>query len=378
MTTIQQAQIYKTMELPRQKILCDAKPFSRKLMHSLLKTVYAVSPPFTGYLELAGDGPELLFLFFFNGAPYAAGSYAGSKPVSYSIQEFGEHLAKSTEESMSITLCETDPVLLKCMLLFLQEEPSVKAPAALIDLETIVRQIGEGGADAMIALCRDTSTNFFFFRGGKGALVYYSDPAFERPDGMTTDEEMLLYAFQPGEKVQAMIYRDMVTTKADDSSLLDKDLLDTLFAVGYPKNRRRRDTDISKVPAGTPKNRRKGDAELVAASALAGVEELVNSLRQETNLPKFILSIESGPLQGQRFTVTLPCTLGRKACDVILNDHRISRRHAEIKFVDTLLIIEDLASTNGTRVNGETITRKQLKPSDLISIGPTTFRITPA
>ena len=113
---------------------------------------------------------------------------------------------------MSVTLCETDPVLLKSMLLFLQEEPAVKAPPSLLDFEYIVRQIGEVGAHAMIALCRDNKINFFFFRDGKGALAYYADLAFERPEGMTIDEEMLLYAFQPGDKVQAYIFRDMITT----------------------------------------------------------------------------------------------------------------------------------------------------------------------
>jgi pSer/pThr/pTyr-binding forkhead associated (FHA) protein len=46
--------------------------------------------------------------------------------------------------------------------------------------------------------------------------------------------------------------------------------------------------------------------------------------------------------------------------------------------VDNELILEDLASTNGTRVNGELVTRKLLVPNDLISIGPTNLRISPA
>jgi pSer/pThr/pTyr-binding forkhead associated (FHA) protein len=41
-------------------------------------------------------------------------------------------------------------------------------------------------------------------------------------------------------------------------------------------------------------------------------------------------------------------------------------------------MIEDMASTNGTKVNGESITQKRLIPNDLISIGPTNLRISPA
>src|SRR5450631_326916 len=195
-------------QFPQQKVLCDDKPFSRELLHSLLEMVYAVSPPFTGYLKFTSDECSLLFLFFLNGVPYAAGRYADRKPVCYSIQELGGHLASSFKESMTVSLCETDPVLLKSMLLFLQEEPDVKALTSLLDFEYIVRQISEEGANAMIALCRDKKINFFFFRDGKGALAHYADLSFKRPEGMTVDEEVQLYAYQPGDKVQAFIFRD--------------------------------------------------------------------------------------------------------------------------------------------------------------------------
>ena len=363
---------------PRQKVLCDNKPFSRELLHSLLETVYTASPPFTGYINIIDGGSSHYFLFFFNGAPYSAGRHADGKPVSYSIRELGKHLAAAADETMSVSLCETDPILLKSMLLFLQEEPDIKAPTTLIDIEYIVRQIGEVGSNAMIALCRDKNINFFFFKNGKGALVHYSDPAFAPPEGMTVDEEMLLYAFQPGEKVQAFVFRDMLTTMADESDLLDMDLLYKLLITGNPEDRRGADTKAPSMPAGNAKNRRRGDNKASLVPAAEGVKALVEALRQKPKLPGFIIAVESGPMQGERFTVTLPCTIGRKGCDLILDDHRISRRHAELKIIDDKLIIEDLGSTNGTKVNGEKITSKRLIPKDLVSIGPINLTISPA
>lgn len=365
-------------QFPRQKVLCDNKPFSRELLHSLLEIVYTVNPPFTGYINFSVDDGSLLFLFFFNGVPYAAGRYTDSKPVCYSIQELGRHLAKSAEESKSVTLCETDPVLLKSMMLFLQEEPAVKAPSSLLDFEYIVRQIGEVGANAMIALCRDKKINFFFFRGGKGAIAHYADLAFERPESMTFEEEILLYAFQPGDKVQAYIFRDMITCMSEDSSLLDRDSLFKLLTVGYLKNRRSVDADKSTMPDGIPKNRRRGDIEISHLPEMDGIEVLVKALQPKPKPPSVVLSVESGPLQGERFTVTLPCTIGRKECDLILGDRLISRRHAELKIIESKLVIVDLVSTNGTKVNGKKVTMKQLVPNDLISIGPTNLRISPA
>jgi len=364
-------------QFPQQKVLCDDKPFSRELLHSLLETTYTVSPPFTGYLKVSSVDSSLHFLFFFKGAPYAAGRYADGKPISYSIQELGRHLASSANETMSVTLCETDPVLLKSLLLFLQEEPDVKAPASLIDIDNIVRQIGEAGTNAMIALCRDNKFNFFFFRDGKGALAHYSDLAFERSEGMSVDEEMQLYAYQPGDKVQAYIFRDMITAMAEDSNLLDKDSLYKLLTVGYLHDRRRkeRDAEISPVPAGDHNNMLSGDTEIIPTTANYGVEALVTTLLQNPKLSSVVLSVESGPLQGERFSVTLPCTIGRKGCDLILDDRLISRRHAELKIVENILVIEDLASTNGTRVNDKTVTMEPLIQNDLISIGLTNLRI---
>lgn len=340
-------------QFPRQRVLCDENPFSRELLNSLLEMVYSASPPFTGYLKFAGDEDSLDFLFFFNGAPYSAGRYIHGKPVRLSIRELGGHLAATAAESMSVTLCATDPVLLKNMLLFLREEPDIKAPTSLIDLEYVVQRIGEAASNAMIALYRDKKINFFFFKDGKGALAHYSDLAFKQPENMTVEEVLLLYAFQPGEKVQAFVFRDMPATDAEDASRLDKDSLYQLLTAGNPKNRA---TDIAALPG------------------LSGG----GVIRQKPKPPSFMLLVESGPLQGERFVVTLPCTIGRRDCDLILDDHCISRRHAEIKTVENELVIEDLGSTNGTRVNGEPVTRKSLVPNDLIAIGPINLRIQPA
>jgi pSer/pThr/pTyr-binding forkhead associated (FHA) protein len=109
--------------------------------------------------------------------------------------------------------------------------------------------------------------------------------------------------------------------------------------------------------------------------AMEGIEDFG---KEKPKLPSVILSVESGPLEGEHFTVTLPCTIGRKECDLILDDRLVSRRHAELKIVANKLIIEDLTSKNGTWVNGKKVTRTELTPNDLISIGPSNFRIPPA
>ncbi len=345
-------------QFPRQKVLCDERPYSRELLRNLLEMVYTCSPPLTGYLQIAGIGTDIHFLFFLKGTPYAAGRYQKNKPLGYSIQDFGRILASADDKAISITLCHTDPVLLKCMLLFLQIEPEIKAPTVLIDVELIVRQIRKEGANKIIALCRDKKISFFFFKAGKWALAYYSDLEFKRPEGMTIDEEIQLYAFQqPGELVEAFIFSDIPANTAEDVNLYDKDSLYELLTVGYLKNKRKEDKEV--LPAAVESDK-------------------VPDVHQEPEFSSVVFIIESGPLLGKNIKVKLPCTIGRKDCNLILDDRMISRRHAELKLVKNKLVIEDLASRNGTRVNGEKITVMQLNPNDLITIGPINLRVSPA
>jgi len=55
--------------------------------------------------------------------------------------------------------------------------------------------------------------------------------------------------------------------------------------------------------------------------------------------------------------------------DVVIEDPRVSRYHAEIRLVGSRYVLVDLKSTNGSRVNGELITQCALAPGDLISLG---------
>jgi hypothetical protein len=56
-------------------------------------------------------------------------------------------------------------------------------------------------------------------------------------------------------------------------------------------------------------------------------------------------------------------------CDVVLLDLTVSRRHAQLRFRDGRWILQDLESTNGTRVNGFRVGRCELRPGDRVAIG---------
>ena len=73
---------------------------------------------------------------------------------------------------------------------------------------------------------------------------------------------------------------------------------------------------------------------------------------------------------------TQPVVIGRlPECDVALDDSNLSRRHAEITYVNDpgrggMYVITDLGSTNGTKVNSTRIDgRCRLQSGDVITVG---------
>ena len=64
-----------------------------------------------------------------------------------------------------------------------------------------------------------------------------------------------------------------------------------------------------------------------------------------------------------------------EACDVRLDQKGISKIHCVVVKTDGLLLVRDLGSTNGTRVNGQRVRRAALLPNDQMSIANFAFQV---
>ncbi len=85
------------------------------------------------------------------------------------------------------------------------------------------------------------------------------------------------------------------------------------------------------------------------------------------------LFVIQGADQGKRFELKpRPMALGRdKSSPILLHDHEISRRHAEVRPVDDSFRIVDLGSANGTFVNGQPVDQVALRSGDRLQLGQT-------
>ncbi|HEX9813796.1 MAG TPA: FHA domain-containing protein [Myxococcota bacterium] len=91
-----------------------------------------------------------------------------------------------------------------------------------------------------------------------------------------------------------------------------------------------------------------------------------------------VLVICNGGFEGMEYALTADETLiGRNpTTDITLLDENISREHAIVLLDEETgtYTIEDLQSSNGTKVNGKRIRSAELSDTDEIEIGNTRFR----
>lgn len=90
-------------------------------------------------------------------------------------------------------------------------------------------------------------------------------------------------------------------------------------------------------------------------------------------MPIHLLSLAEGP----SILVDKPILLfGRhQECDVQMNSKKVSRRHCVLAQVEDYLIIRDLGSTNGIRINGERVREGKVVPGDELVIGNFRYQV---
>jgi S-DNA-T family DNA segregation ATPase FtsK/SpoIIIE len=89
------------------------------------------------------------------------------------------------------------------------------------------------------------------------------------------------------------------------------------------------------------------------------------------------LVVERGKDKGTVFPITRQVTsLGRSETDIVINDADVSRRHAALEIQgQSKYVLRDLASTNGTLLNGIRVTTDSVLHNDKIRMGSTSIKL---
>lgn len=86
-----------------------------------------------------------------------------------------------------------------------------------------------------------------------------------------------------------------------------------------------------------------------------------------------LMPLDGGPPVEVAKEMTL---VGRQEdCDLRLDHKSVSKMHCVLVKTDGLLLLRDLGSTNGTRVNGTRVRRAALLPNDKLSVANFHYRV---
>jgi pSer/pThr/pTyr-binding forkhead associated (FHA) protein len=302
---------------PYKKVLFSAKPYSASFLNSLFKKLPERPRPFLGALTAEYD-QGLLFLFILQSELYSAGGWleGASKPLT--LHEYFQVLAKL--DKVQLSLWESDPIYLKCLLGLLQKAPTTQATTDLVSIEGLLERLKQDPGENLLILRKAEEYNFFYFFRKKLVEAYFATMD-RKPHEDSLEESLLSYVYTVGAStpVDLLLYSDLNVSGAVD-----------------------------------------------VYSSSTGEGTVDYFLRP---CPQLILITPQGTVQ--RIIIHKGIfTMGRsKENDLMLDDALVSRVHATLRQEEADYILEDEKSRNGVFVNGKTISRVKLSDGDKIQIG---------
>ncbi len=113
----------------------------------------------------------------------------------------------------------------------------------------------------------------------------------------------------------------------------------------------------------------------ISASSLSECEPVPSGPPQEA-IGSWTIEVLSGKEVGRFFELSPKrLSVGRGKTDVVVNDPKVSRHHADLEWSEKGFILIDLKSTNGIFVNEQKVDKKLLSADDVITVGDTRLRV---
>ncbi len=268
------------------------------------------------------------YVLFFQRKPYAAGKISPVGDLQGTgIREFFVYLAQNSQTRLSFI--QTDPVLMKSILVLQERSPETEGAAEHIKIEHLVVGLMEGRKDSLVALIQDGRFSLAFVKGGKAIKAYFSDQVVQSSTGMDWMDlfKRIEISQIKGNSIRIRVFENLQTTPAAD------------YLEGPP-------------------------------SYQGGVFK-----HYTRPMPEIIVRDRTRTLK--RVSVTsYPFVVGRDpGSDLFLNDPGVSRKHASLDERDGKIFIMDMGSLNGILVNNQYTREFALKDGDTITLGSHTLQI---
>ncbi len=122
------------------------------------------------------------------------------------------------------------------------------------------------------------------------------------------------------------------------------------------------------------------DADLDGIMDSVAQSNITTTIAANIDLPKTetssaLLKVMEGPDAGLEYIMdTSEIVIGRRGCDINLNDRLVSRKHLSIEASGGRYLLKDLGSTNGSFLNGSPVSMEFIKHGDEIQVGSTLLK----
>ncbi|NWG21974.1 MAG: DUF3662 domain-containing protein [Chloroflexi bacterium] len=166
-----------------------------------------------------------------------------------------------------------------------------------------------------------------------------------------------LEAFKP---IRAEVEREMATYLAELAqergfSMVEHPRVELVADAGVPRRTIQVLAENQAAPAG---NDPASDTQVIPARIVAAPAARARLLLATAN-GAHVIPLDSTLL-----------TIGRGLNnDIVLEDARVSRNHAQLRYRSRRFWLTDMGSTNGTFVNGEPVAERALRDGDVVSLG---------
>ncbi len=147
---------------------------------------------------------------------------------------------------------------------------------------------------------------------------------------------------------------------------------------GDPPSVAMRKAEPSRVPSRTPSASVTAPAHAARAASSAGAGKLVLSGRIKDQSFRVEITAEELERAGEGSERGVVLGRSRSLSDKVVDDPTISRRHAKFFLADGVLMVEDMGSAYGTKINGKALGANEaggLKPGDKLTIGGITLDV---
>ncbi len=294
---------------------CPPKQFNREYLFLTVEKDIT-----EGYLIVEGDDSSH-YLFFCEGRIYAAGKIEEGEFQDITIRDCFAYF--SALPRPYISFYRTDEVLLKSLIVLFQHAPTTQVTTDIVDVEEILAKLKDKGVDSVLAIREDEKFSLVLCCDGVPSYIYLAEESEKAQKEVTAQDKLLVYIYskEPQLTFGIDIYQDIVVSPAPDAGFPDYDF--------------------------------KGE-----------IYEYFTRAR-----PFLLLKLGENTLG--RYTVKFNrLTIGRVPDnDGVIDNLAVSRHHAIITEEGRGFYVEDQQSVNGTFVNGERVTKQELKHKDEILIG---------